>query len=385
MSLDTVGGDINVQARDGKDVTIPLDSALIQAARKSGGSKAEGGTLSPQRYSESEAIQRFLNKQLGYDWPDANDRSISSQTARSAGMKRVLDTILDGEDLGRIQVSRFLTNTGTRPLFSPVVEAGIRMGLNRVEGQWADLIAQTVQVDGMSYEYYEFNNGTLSGGNVIGNDEFRLRRIAQGGPIPTARVTIGQKSLSLYKQGRGIEWTDESKSAPIDLAALWFQQVGLQLGWDYHEQIIDVLLNGYFADGSDDAPVLGTAVPGTIDYADLLTAQGTMQITYGYTANVMLMSLARSVSIRTMENGAGQLVFPNGVEAAGLPPIRIATGIPNDKIIFQDTGFALVRYVNKDFGTEFDRSVQTQVEGSYGTSIEVTVPFFAAARLILDS
>lgn len=386
MSLDTVGGTIDVQHKDGRSVTIPLDIALIQAARKTGGPKSQdGGTLPPTRYSESEAIQRFINKQLGYDWPEPKDRSIAAQVARSAGMKRVLDTILDGEDLGRIKVERFLTNTGTRPLFSPVVEAGIRLGLNRVEALWQDLIAQTIPVDGMTYEYYEFNNGTLDGTSVTGVEEFRLRRIAQGGPIPTARVTIGQKNLTLYKQGRGIEWTDESKSAPIDLAAMWFQQVGLQLGWDYHEQIIDVLLNGYFADGSDDAPVLGSLVPGTIDYADLLTAQGTMQITYGYTADVMLASLARSVSIRTMENGAGQLVFPNGVEAAGLPPLRIATGIPDDKVLLVDRGFAVVRYVNKEFGTEFDRSVQTQVEGSYGTSIELTVPGFPNARLVLDS
>ena len=45
----------------------------------------------------------------------------------------------------------------------------------------------------------------------------------------------------------------------------------------------------------------------------------------------------------------------------------------------------MVRFVNKEFGTEFDRSVQTQVEGSYGTSIELTVPLFKNARVILDS
>jgi len=198
-------------------------------------------------------------------------------------------------------------------------------------------------------------------------------------------VSVSGKSYTLYKQGRGIEWTDESKLAPIDLAAMWFQQVGIQLGWDYHDQIFDMLLNGYFSDGSDDAPVLATATPGTIDDADLYTAVGTMQQVYGYQADYMLMSLSRSVALRTMENGAGQRLFPNGVEAAGLPAIRIATSIPNDKIVFMDSDFALLRLVNKEFGTEFDRSVQTQIEGSYGTSIELTVPLFKNARLILDA
>ena len=71
--------------------------------------------------------------------------------------------------------------------------------------------------------------------------------------------------------------------------------------------------------------------------------------------------------------------------AAGLPPIRISPSVPNDKIIFADTAFAMLRLVNKEFGTEFDRSVQTQIEGSYGTSVELTVPLFKNARLILDS
>jgi hypothetical protein len=351
-------GTITVATRSGADFEFPVGDTLINVVNKQ---------FPPLRYSQSEGIKRFLEK---------NDVS----------MKTVMDTILDGEELGRVKVERFLTNTGARPLFAPIVEEGIRNGLNRVQAQWEDLIATTIPVDQLAIEYYEFNNGTPPvGAGATGIEEFRLRRIGQGAYIPTARVTISQKSVQLWKRGRGIEWTDEAKMAPIDLASMWFAQVGLQLGWDYHENIIDVLLNGYFDDGTDDAPVLATATPGDIDFADLLTAQGTMQITYGYTPNVMIMSLARSVAIRTMENGAGQLVFPTGVEAANLPPIRLATSLPDDKVIFEDTGFALVRYVNKELGSEFDRVPQTQTEGSYATTLDLIIPQFKNARLILDA
>lgn len=338
-------------------ISFPIGEDLLEAVRRS---NPNG------RFHQSTAVRRYAQS-MGVDLRD------------------VIETILDGQDLGSTQVQHFLTNTGLRPLFSPVVEDGLRLGLNRISAEWRDLIAREVQVDSLTYEYYEFNNGTPGSPAPGGTDEFKLRRVGQGAPIPTARVTVSGKSYTLYKQGRGIEWTDESKLAPIDLAAMWFQQVGIQLGWDYHDQIFDMLLNGYFDDGSDDAPVLATAAPGTIDDADLYTAVGTMQQVYGYTADVMLMSLSRSVAVRTMENGAGQRLFPNGVEGAGLPSIRIATSIPNDKIVFVDTDFAMLRLVNKEFGTEFDRSVQTQVEGSYGTSIELTVPLFKNARLILDS
>jgi len=338
-------------------IDFPVGEDLLEAVRQ----------FNPNnRFHQSTAVRRYAQS-LNVDLRD------------------VIETIIEGEDFGSMQVDRFLTNTGLRPLFSPVVEDGLRLGLNRIAPQWRDLIAREGQGDSLTYEYYEFNNGTPGSPALTGTDEFTLRRVGQGAPIPVARVSVSGKSYTLYKQGRGIEWTDESKMAPIDLAAMWFQQVGIQLGWDYHDQIFDMLLNGYFADGSDDAPVLATGTPAVIKDADLYTAVGTMEQVYGYTPNVMLMSLARSVAVRTMENAAGQRLFPNGVEAAGLPSIRIGASVPNDKIIFVDTGFALLRLVNKEFGTEFDRSVQTQVEGSYGTSIDLTVPLFKNARLILDS
>jgi hypothetical protein len=342
---------------DREPVDFPIGEDLINAVR--------------ERYDfgithESNAIRRYAGS-LGLDLRD------------------VIDEYLDGEELGRMQVQRFLTNTGLRPLFSPIVEDGLRLGLNRVAAVWQTLIARNIPVPTLTYEYYEFDNGEISGGSVAGTSEFSLRRIGQGAPIPTARVTVSGKAYNLFKQGRGIEWTDEAKLAPIDLAVLWFQQVGLQLGWDYHDQIVDALLNGYFADGSDDAPVLATATPADITFSDLLTAVGTMQTIYGYTPTLMVCSLTRAVAIQTMENGAGYPLFPNGVQAAGLPPIMISARIPNDKVVFVDTAFAMMRLVQKEFGTEFDRDPRNQIEGSYGTSVELTVPLFKNARLILDS
>jgi hypothetical protein len=302
-------------------------------------------------------------------------------------LRDVIDTMLDGEPLGEVQVKRFLTNTGLRPLFSPVVEDGLRLGLNRIAARWQNLVARTVTVDGLSYEYYEFSNGTsaTNPGSPTGSAEFGLRRIGQGAPIPVARVTVSGKSYTLYKIGRGIEWTDEAKNAPIDLAAMWFQQVGLQIGWDYHDELVDRLLNGYFTDNSDDAPVLASDTPGQITDADLWTAVGTLELQYGYVANVGLASLTRKVQLQTMENGAGQRVFPNGFTSAGLPDVQIAATVPDDKVVYLDTGFAILRLVNKEFGTEFDRNPKTQVEGSYGTAIELMVPLFPNARIILDS
>lgn len=355
-------GTISVLKRDeagtalAETVDFPIGEDLIHAVE---------ATYSPEKFAESTMVRRYA-AHLGVDLAD------------------VIDVLLDGEEMGSQTVRRFLTNTGLRPLFSPVVEDGLRLGLKRASAQWEALIARTINVDSMTYEYYEFDNGTPGGSGAEGISEYQLKTVAQGAPIPTARVTVSGKSYTLFKRGRGIEWTDEAKSAPIDLAALWFEQVGLQLGWDYHADIIDMLLNGYFPDGSDDAPVI-TAAGGVTD-VKLLTAQATMQSQYGFTPNIMVMNQATAIDILTMENvGGNYRIFPDGVEAAGLPRILVSPAMANDKVLFVDTGFAMIRFVNKPFGTEFDRSVQTQVEGSYGSEISATVPFLKNARLLLDA
>lgn len=352
------------ESLDGDDgiVQFPIGRDLIDQARTWMGD--DGRFM-----SESTIVRRFINEELGLSYRDA------------------VEDFLQGQELGRIKVDRFITATGLRPLFSPIVEDGIRIGLNRVNAIWRDLIARTVPVEQTTYEYYSFTVGTAGSLNPSdAKERFGLKRVAQGAPIPVAKVQVTGKSYTLYKKGRGIEWTDESKAAPIDMAELWFEQLGVQIGWDYHDEVVGMLLNGYFvADGSDAAPVLATAAPPAMTDADLLKAYRTHQLLYGYTPTRMVMSLTRSVQILTLENGAGNRVFPNGVEAAGLPPIIVSNVVPDDKVIFVDTDFAMLQFVNKEFGTEFDRVPQTQTEGTYGTAIDLSVPFFANARLILDA
>lgn len=306
-------------------------------------------------------------------------------SAQGVDVRDLIDEFLQGQTVGQTTVERWLTNTGLRPLFSPVVEDGLRMGMNRIASSWRNLVAREIPVSSPSYEYYEFDNGSGTSYDQTGREEFRLLRVAEGAPVPVARIKVSGRAVHLYQKGRGIEWTDQSKAAPMDLAALWFAQVGLDIGWGFHDEVIDVLLNGIFPDGHDDAPTVGTAVPGEMTDADLYTAQATHQILYGRSPDALVVNIARSVALQTLENGAGQRVFPNGVQAAGLPPIVISERIPNNKAVFVDTAFAVIRLVLKEFGTEFDRVPQNAIEGSYGRTTDRFISFMPDARMILTA
>jgi hypothetical protein len=283
-------------------------------------------------------------------------------------------------DIGRETVSRFLTNTGLKPLFSPVVEAGMRMGMELVLKDWQGFIAKTVPINRMTYEYYVFDN--------VDEEQFTLKQIGQGAPIPTATVTVSGKSYTLIKVGRGIEWSDEAKMAPIALATMWFTELGRRMGLMMFEYVVSMLRTGYFADLTDAAPHIHCA-GATLDYTDIISGYLEMTETYGYAPKRMVCNKATALNILTMTYPNDFPIFPNVMQEGKYPapmnvPMTISSQCSDNEVILVDTDFALMQLVAKPFATEFDRTVKTQVEGSYGTMIQLVVPLFKNARLIIQ-
>jgi hypothetical protein len=59
---------------------------------------------------------------------------------------------------------------------------------------------------------------------------------------------------------------------PIDLAAIYFEELGTQLGSDLDAELVNIALNGDQADGSASSPVIGVTTAGTLTYQDLSRA-----------------------------------------------------------------------------------------------------------------
>lgn len=344
--------------------------------------KTEGGVIT---LPEGQDLQRAINEhdmtRFGYvemPGPTNSMRVRSYLDSQGLDLERALEAF-GIVDIGREPVSRFLTNTGLKPLFSPVVEAGFRMGMELVLKDWASFIAKTVPINRMSYEYYVFDN--------VDEEQFRLKQIGQGAPIPTATVTVSGKSYTLIKVGRGIEWSDEAKMAPVALASMWFTELGRRMGLMMFEYVVSMLLDGYFADDSDDAPVINTAAA-TLDYTDLINGYLEMTETYGYSPKKLVCNKATALNILTMTYPNDFPIFPNVMLEGTYPapmsiPMVISSQCDDNEVLLVDTDFALMQLVAKPFATEFDRSVKTQVEGSYGTMIQLVVPLFKNARLII--
>lgn len=283
-------------------------------------------------------------------------------------------------DVGPMQVRALYENDNTKPLFNAVLEDGFREGY-LAAGRADQLIAQTISMDQMSYQYYDLENKD--------NDDLDLSFIGQGAPIPVVSIKLDtDHTIFVYKRGGGIEITDEAKSMRFDMLALHLRKRGLQLGRTNEKLAIHRLLNGYFKDGTDAAPTLGVKTANEWKMSDIWYATQHANQTYGFTFNRAVMNLKTAEKWATMKEDNGQLIFLNELKNGDMPNVLrmapfISEEIPDNRIMLVDTNFALAEYQYKPFSVENERNVKTQVEGSYATVTSDYIPFDKNARLIL--
>lgn len=311
-----------------------------------------------------------------------SDSSIAVKRYLTAEGVRLKDvySALGVEDIRSVSARSLLKNDQTKPLFNAVVEDGLRMGFEK-ESNWQALVASDISSPQMTREYYELHEEGL-------DDEVALRSIGQGAPIPVGTISVGNQSIKMHKRGRGIEWTDESKSMNMDLVALFLKKMGKRLGRDYENTAVFRLLNGYFADGHDAAPTIGIKTANDLKLGDLFYAYKYMDQELGFDSKKILCNLETASKLAEMKDGNGSYLFSKEMQQGNFPSLMnqdpfVSSLVPDNRIVLVDTSFALVRYYFKQFGVEFERSVKTQVEGSYGTETSEFVPFMKDARMII--
>lgn len=97
------------------------------------------------------------------------------------------------------------------------------------------------------------------------------KRVNEGETISVGSISYGEKSVEVFKVGRGIKIPYEVvQFVSIDVISLFLQDFGVKLGQALDTLAIDVLLNGDQADGSASAPIIGVGTPGTKVYRDFL-------------------------------------------------------------------------------------------------------------------
>lgn len=215
-------------------------------------------------------------------------------------------------------------------------------------------------------------------------------KVNEAETIPLGEVSFGQKSVSLFKIGKGFKMTDEVKNyVSIDVLGIYLRDFGIQLGYAMDTLAMDVVINGNKPDGSESAPTIGVYE----------TAQG---ITYKDLLHIWVRAARMGRNFQTMIGGEDQ-----AIELLNLPEFKdrhsgttqatlnvkspvpssanfyIHPGTPNQQLLLIDTSAALIKLTARQLMLESERIVSNQTEAVYASLTTGFSKMYQDAALLL--
>lgn len=146
-----------------------------------------------------------------------------------------------------------------RWLIPEIIRSAIRAGL-RSAPIWPSITAQELNTSQKKM--------TLPWINM---SDAAPRKVNEAETISMGAISYGEKSVEVFKIGRGIKIPYEViQFVSIDVVAIFLQDFGVKLGHALDTLAIDVLMNGDQEDGSGSAAVIGVDNVGAKTYRDLL-------------------------------------------------------------------------------------------------------------------
>lgn len=294
-----------------------------------------------------------------------------------------------GIDLKSLTVEKMLnTSELTRWLFPEVFRDAIRRGMEYTP-IYPNLITgdEPIQSTGLTMPMMDWSN--------VNADDVRLRDTNEGATITEGEIiTWAEKQVTIKKKARGLKQTYESiMFTPINLAAVYFEELGTRLGSDLDRDFINIMINGDQADNSESAPVIGATTAGVLVYQDIARAWIRFR-RIGRNSVAMIASEADATTILNLPQfqatqPAGN-VTPSGVTLNANTPlptsqdIYVHDAMPVGKILFVDNARSVTKLTAMPLLIESERLVSRQIQGEYVSIITGFANIFKDGRMILD-
>lgn len=217
-------------------------------------------------------------------------------------------------------------------------------------------------------------------------------KVNEAETIPLGTVSFGQKSVSLFKIGKGFKITDEVKNyVSLDILGIYLRDFGIQLGYAMDTLAMDTLLNGNKPDGSESAPVIGvySTVDG-IQYKDLLhiwvrAARMGRNFSTMIGAEDQAIELLDLPEFKKREQGTTEATLTVKSPVPNKASFYIHPGTPDNQLLLVDTSAALVKLTAKQLMLESERIVSNQTEAVYASLTTGFSKMYQDAALLLAS
>lgn len=199
-------------------------------------------------------------------------------------------------------------------------------------------------------------------------------KVNEAETIPLGDVSFGQKSVSLFKIGKGFKLTDEVKNyVSIDVLGIYLRDFGIQLGYAMDTLAMDVLMNGNKADGSESAPVIGVyETTNGITYKDLLhiwvrAARMGRNFTTMIGGEDQAIEMLNLPEFKERHSGTTEATLNIKSPVPNKADFYIHPGTPDQQLLMVDTSAALIKLTAKQLMLESERIVSNQTEAVYAS------------------
>lgn len=272
-----------------------------------------------------------------------------------------------------------LPNAENRWLIPEIIRDALRLGL-RKSPIWADIIAAEQTIANPSVVIPHLNMSDAA-----------PRYVGQGETISKGGISFGQKDLKIRKMGRGIRIPYEvAQYVTINVMSIFLQDFGVKLNHGIDALMIDVLINGEQADGSESAPVVGVATANTFTYKDLLKVWIRMA-RIGRTPFGMIGGEDAAIDtlfldeFKKREAGTVEKSLNVRTPVPQTSAYYIHGSMPADQQMVIDRTSAIIKYNSQPLLVESDKIVSNQTMETYASLTTGFGILYRDARVIIDS
>lgn len=228
-------------------------------------------------------------------------------------------------------------------------------------------------------------------------NDVRLRDTNEGATITEAQIIEwSEKNVTVGKKARGLLQSYESiQFTPMNLSAVYFEEVGTRLGADLDAEFINILINGDQEDGSEAAFVIGATAANTLAYKDLARTWLRFR-RLNRISQAMIVNESDALDIMLMEEFQRTRVANGEVNNAGGTTLNFQTPLPTSQNIFihhavpaktivlVDPARAVVQLTALPLLIESEQIVRRQLRGEFASITTGFANVFRDGRLVLD-
>lgn len=272
-----------------------------------------------------------------------------------------------------------MPNQSIRWLVPEIIRAAILTGV-REAPFYPNVIASDQPINGLSAIM-----------PMINMSDATPARVNEAETIPLGSVSFGQKSVTLFKMGKGFKITDEVRNyVSLDVMSIFLRDFGIQLGYALDTLAMDVLINGNNTDGSESAPVLGVQDPAQgIQYKDLLklwirASRLGRRFTTMIGSEDTALDILDLPEFKIRMSGTTTATLNLHTPVPNSADFYIHPSVPSDDVLLVDPSAALIKLTARQLMLESERIVSNQTEAIYASLTTGFSKMFLDAALLLD-